>query len=231
VSGAIVLSSVLEDYLEVMLDLDEKENVIRVTDVADKLNIAKSTVTITINKLKNLGMVNQESYGPIELTHAGKEYAVEVRNRHRVLRKFLIEVLGVDFKTAEKDACLIEHVLSPVTMKKIAEYIVQESGAAQTASLEIPAEETAVEEAAGEGHLKSVRIKALSELAAGDGGRVIRITGKGIVRRGIMEMGVTTGSKIIVKGVASLGDHLEIMVKGYNLSFRKEDAAHIFVEV
>lgn len=127
-TDTIVLTSALEDYLEVILELGERESEIRVTDVADKLNIAKSTVTITVNKLKNLGLVIQESYGPIELTRDGKEYAVEVRKRHRVLRKFLVEVLGVDYQTADKDACLMEHVLSPVTMKKIAEYIVQVRG-------------------------------------------------------------------------------------------------------
>ncbi len=71
----------------------------------------------------------------------------------------------------------------------------------------------------------------MSELKTGDKGRVIRVTAKGIVRRRIMDMGITKGSEIVVKGVAPLGDPLEIMVKGYNLSFRKEDAAHIFVEV
>ena len=119
----ITLTSALEDYLETILELGEKEPEIRVTDIAEKLNIAKSTVTITINKLKKLGLVLQESYGPIVLTSIGKEYAAGVRKRHHILKKFLVEVLGVDYQTAEKDACLMEHVLSPVTMKKIAEYL------------------------------------------------------------------------------------------------------------
>lgn len=124
----IILSSALEDYLEVILELGEKEPEIRVTDIAEKLNIAKSTVTITINKLKKLGLVLQESYGPIVLTSTGKKYAAEVRKRHQMLKSFLMEALGVDYQTAEKDACLMEHVLSPVTMKKIAEYLAQNCG-------------------------------------------------------------------------------------------------------
>ena len=127
-TDTIALTSALEDYLEVILELGETETEIRVTDVADKLNIAKSTVTITLNKLKILGMVTQESYGPIVLTRVGKVYAVEVRKRHRVLRKFLVEVLGVDYQTAEKDACLMEHVVSPITMKKISEFMIDTCG-------------------------------------------------------------------------------------------------------
>jgi len=126
----MALSPALEDYLETILELGEKENKIRVTDIAARLNIAKSTVSITINKLKDIGMVIQEAYGPIELTKAGKEYALEVQRRHRVLKGFLIEILGIDEKTAENDACLMEHVLSPATMKKITEYLAGvESGA------------------------------------------------------------------------------------------------------
>lgn len=127
-TDTIALTSALEDYLEVILELGETETEIRVTDVADKLNIAKSTVTITLNKLKILGMVTQESYGPIVLTRVGKVYAVEIRKRHRVLRKFLVEVLGVDYQTAEKDACLMEHVVSPITMKKISEFMIDTCG-------------------------------------------------------------------------------------------------------
>ncbi|TGE36370.1 metal-dependent transcriptional regulator [Desulfosporosinus fructosivorans] len=127
-TNTIELTSALEDYLEVILELGDTETGIRVTDVAAKLNIAKSTVTITLNKLKMLGMVTQESYGPIVLTRAGKAYAVEVRKRHRILREFLVEVLGVDYQTAEKDACLMEHVVSPITMNKITEFIAENRG-------------------------------------------------------------------------------------------------------
>lgn len=234
-TDTIVLTSTLEDYLEVILELGEKESEIRVTDIANKLNNAKSTVTITINKLKNMGLVLQESYGPVELTSAGRKYAEEVRKRHRVLSRFLVEVLGVDYNTAEKDACLMEHILSPVTMKKISEYIDQVRGIEidrrnnthlQTESLV----ESAPDIIEGK-HLKSIKIKALSELKPGEKGKVIRITVQGIVRRRIMDMGVTAGSEIIIKGAAPLGDPLEIMVKGYNLSLRKKEAANIFVEV
>ena len=124
----ITLTPALEDYLEVILELGEKESEVRVTDVADKLNVAKPTVTITMNKLKEMGLVVQESYGPIELTRAGKKCAVDVRKRHRILRKFLVEVLGVDYQTAEKDACSMEHILSPVTIKKISEYFARVRG-------------------------------------------------------------------------------------------------------
>lgn len=79
--------------------------------------------------------------------------------------------------------------------------------------------------------MKNINTKMLSELRAGEKGRVIRITAKGLVRRRILEMGVTPGAEISVKGFAPLGDPMELLVKSYRLSLRKEEAANIVVEV
>lgn len=79
--------------------------------------------------------------------------------------------------------------------------------------------------------MSSVNIKVLSELQTGEKGKVIRITAQGPVRRRFLEMGITPGTEVSVKGVAPLGDPMEILVKGYRLSLRKEEAASIFLEV
>ncbi|MDD2283338.1 MAG: ferrous iron transport protein A [Eubacteriales bacterium] len=73
--------------------------------------------------------------------------------------------------------------------------------------------------------------KILSQLQTGEQGKVLRITSKGTVRRRIMQMGVTPGTEICVKGVAPLGDPIEILVKGYRLSLRKDEAADVLIEV
>lgn len=79
--------------------------------------------------------------------------------------------------------------------------------------------------------MRSVSVMSLSELVTGERGRVVRVTATGPVRRRILEMGVTPGTEVSVKGVAPLGDPIEVLVKGYSLSLRKEEAASIFVEV
>ncbi len=73
-------------------------------------------------------------------------------------------------------------------------------------------------------------ISRLSELKVGQGGRVVKIEARGPLRRRILEMGVTLGTEVIVSGMAPLGDPIEIEVKGYHLSLRKEEAACILVE-
>ena len=116
------LSSSIEDYLETILLLSEKDEAVRVTDIAEKLNIAKPSVTAAVNTLKEKGFATQERYGKVFLTDEGRDYAMKIRRRHRVLRTFLAEILGVGQETAERDACLMEHAVSPETMERLIEF-------------------------------------------------------------------------------------------------------------
>ena len=73
-------------------------------------------------------------------------------------------------------------------------------------------------------------MKTLREIEIGGTARVVKVHGEGAVRRRIMDMGITRGVDIKITKVAPLGDPLEVTVRGYELSLRKEDAARIEVE-
>ena len=73
--------------------------------------------------------------------------------------------------------------------------------------------------------------KPLSELKPKEKGKIIKVRGKGRAHRRILDMGVVSGTPVEVQRVAPLGDPIEIKVKGYNLTLRKEEAANILVEV
>lgn len=70
----------------------------------------------------------------------------------------------------------------------------------------------------------------LRELKPGEKGKVTKVSGGGTIRRRILDMGIVKGVEIEVERVAPLGDPIEVMVKGYHLSLRKEEADKIFVE-
>jgi Fe2+ transport system protein FeoA len=74
-------------------------------------------------------------------------------------------------------------------------------------------------------------IKPLNQLKAKEKGKIVRVGGSGAVRRRSLDMGVIRGAEIEVERVAPLGDPIEIKIKGYHLSLRKEEAANIYVEV
>ena len=73
-------------------------------------------------------------------------------------------------------------------------------------------------------------VKTLAQVACGQTATVTKLTGDGAVKRRIMDMGITKGTSIYVRRVAPLGDPVEVRVRGYELSLRKEDAQTIEVQ-
>ena len=69
--------------------------------------------------LKKAGLVDQELYGTIRLTDAGRKRANEIYDRHVLIKEFLMTVLSLDAVTAETDACRIEHIVSPLTIERM----------------------------------------------------------------------------------------------------------------
>jgi DtxR family Mn-dependent transcriptional regulator len=111
----------LEDYLETIYVLISEDRPAQVRDVAKLLNVKMPSVVKAIHELKKLDLVTQEPYANIELTAKGLRLAKLVLNRHRLLCSFLVK-LGVSRRTADKDACLMEHILSAETLDKIRIY-------------------------------------------------------------------------------------------------------------
>ncbi len=73
-------------------------------------------------------------------------------------------------------------------------------------------------------------MNTLKELKVGKSARVVKVHGEGALRRRIMDMGITKGVEIYVRKVAPLGDPIEIFVRGYELSLRKDDAEMVEIE-
>jgi len=73
-------------------------------------------------------------------------------------------------------------------------------------------------------------MRTLRDIEVGKDAKVVKLYGEGAVKRRIMDMGITKGVEIHVRRVAPLGDPVEVTVRGYELSLRKEDAGNIEVE-
>ena len=121
--GAMTQS--LEDYLEAIYVLAEENGSAQVRDVARLLSVKMPSVVKAIHELKKLELAAQNPYGPIELTAKGAAVARRVLDRHELLRRFLLK-LGVTRRTADRDACLMEHILSAETLDKIRNYTEKE---------------------------------------------------------------------------------------------------------
>lgn len=117
------MTSSLEDYLEAVFVLSTQKSNVRLTDIAEHLGVSKPSVNRAVNTLTQNGFLEHVTYGDIVITPEGESYAANVLRRHRLIKQFLTETLGVDEKIAENDACQMEHVMSPVTIEKLYEYL------------------------------------------------------------------------------------------------------------
>mgnify|MGYP000352941954 CR=1 FL=1 len=111
-----------EDYLEAMLMMQEKHGYIRSIDIAEYLGVTKPSVSYTTKRLKENGYITMDKDGLITLTESGLAIANKMLDRHHTLTRFLM-ALGIDEKTAEQDACKMEHDISDESFSAIKEHV------------------------------------------------------------------------------------------------------------
>lgn len=120
-----MLTAVQEDYIEVIYRLEDasESKSVRVTDIASGLGTKLPTVTRTIRKLTELGLVKHSLRQEVTLSASGRRMASEIVHRHEDLVDLLVMLLGVDQKDAEQDVCQIEHGLSSETAQRLHEFL------------------------------------------------------------------------------------------------------------
>ena len=114
-----------EDYLEAVLVLQRKQGMVRSIDLARHMGFSKSSISHAVGVLKNGGFLTVDDDGFLHLTVIGREIAEKIYERHLFFMEQLIAA-GVDPKTAEADACRIEHIISDESFDRLKEAAAQE---------------------------------------------------------------------------------------------------------
>ena len=107
-----------EDYLEMILRLNEERGYARSVDIATGLSVSKPSVSVAMKQLREGGYILMDKDNYITLTDAGMEIAQRIYERHKVLTRMLA-MIGVDEKIAEADACKVEHDISVQTFNAL----------------------------------------------------------------------------------------------------------------
>lgn len=115
-----------EMYLETILVLGKKKNVVRSIDIAEEMSFSKASVSRAVSKLKQDAYIIVDNDGHIALTEKGYQLASSIYERHVVLQELLMRI-GVSEKTAADDACRVEHVISDETFEAIKKHIREHS--------------------------------------------------------------------------------------------------------
>ena len=113
-----MLSRKVEDYLEAILNITNEQGYARVKNVSIFLNVKPPSVVEMLKKLNHMGFVEHKKYEDIILTPKGYEIAIGVKDKHDTIKAFL-EIIKVPVRIADKDACIIEHELDPITITQV----------------------------------------------------------------------------------------------------------------
>jgi len=247
--NSFALTATLENYLEAIALLAAENGAARVRDIAETLSVHKSTVTAALKSLADRGLVNYAPYAITTLTPRGRRIAQRIVRRHEVIRGFLTDVLLVDDRVADANACRMEHVLDTQVLERLrlfAEFVKEcpRTGSDWLEKFryyfehggERPVDDSVAEKwieqfkkTLQQDKSKEKAMSTLDDLGPGQKGTIQRVAGRGPVKRRIVDMGVVRGAPVEVVKVAPLGDPIEVKVKGYHLTLRKEEAAAIVV--
>jgi len=117
------LTPTMEDYLEAIFNLGKEKKVVRVKDIAKRLGVKMPTVTSMLKTLSKRELIDYEKYEYLELTKKGFDVGKKIHRMHQVLRGFLIDILNIDFKKADEEACKMEHTISASTLDRFIEFM------------------------------------------------------------------------------------------------------------
>ncbi|WP_449385012.1 metal-dependent transcriptional regulator [Cellulomonas soli] len=116
------LSAVWQDYLKVVWSAREwLERPVTTKMLATRLGVGASTVSETVRRLADAGLLTHEPYGAVELTEAGRSHALAMVRRHRLVETFLVEVLGYGWDEVHDEAEVLEHAVSDLFVDRLAE--------------------------------------------------------------------------------------------------------------
>jgi len=113
------VSSSIEEYLENIYRLQEREGCARTKELAEKMHVTLGTITNTIELLEREGFVEHRPYKGVRLTKEGKRIALEVIRRHRLAERLLTDILHLDWSKAHEAACRLEHGLTDDVVKSL----------------------------------------------------------------------------------------------------------------
>ncbi|OPY93044.1 MAG: Transcriptional regulator MntR [Syntrophaceae bacterium PtaU1.Bin231] len=250
-TSTLSLTASLEDYLETIFHIITEKQVARPKDIAGQLKVSYASVTGALRALADRGLINYSPYDVITLTGKGKSAAEEVVRRHEALRNFFVNVLAVDEKDADEAACKMEHVIPDIILERFIRFaefveVCPRGGSKWVAGFGYQCDhgmdrencekcisqqledyrKRKSQEAKKPMHAKTVR-----DLKPGQKAKILKVRGIGEAAKRIAEMGMIPGTLVEVEGVAPLGDPIDVKVRGYHLSLRKEEAGQIDVEL
>ena len=201
----IDITPVVEDYLKVVWSAQEwSDTPVTTKQLAERLGVGASTVSETVRRLCGMGLLEHERYGAISLTEEGRDLAVAMVRRHRLLETYLVERLGYQWDEVHEEAEVLEHAVSDLVIDRM------------DAALGHPTHDPHGDPIPdAEGRVPTDRSQALSDVATGAQVRVLRVSDRSPdILRYLSEHGIWVGTRLTVTGVNPAAAAVQISVGG-----------------
>jgi DtxR family Mn-dependent transcriptional regulator len=235
------LTATLEDYLEAIFNIAKNHKVARSMEIADSLNVKRSTVTVALRALAEKGYINYEPRSYVTLTESGEKAAKCVDKRHNILSDVFTEVFHLPHEASEKAACLMEHGMDTnicKAMTSLLKVVRNDKPFAQKLFAALDREGQTINCSATcdyqserkENNIMKKQSSNLNMMGSGDTGRIVQIIGNGSLKKRLAEMGITSGQQITVVKAAPLDDPIQVKVRNYDLSLRRDEACNVIIE-
>jgi DtxR family transcriptional regulator, Mn-dependent transcriptional regulator len=233
------MSARTEEYLEALYSLTRKSATVNTSTISKKLNIAPASVTEMMHKLAEKGYVNYSPYQGVTLTPEGYRIAEKMTRKHRLLERFLHDVLKIGKDNVHKEACEMEHALSDETARAMCQVLKSPDSCPDDGHLIPPCDLgfSSCEECRKWGQNNPEKIAkrrssiiSMSNLKEDQEGFISFIRGDSSLLRKLLNLGLKPGIKITVRRAALPNRPMEITCRGSRLSLGNELAWNVFIK-
>lgn len=220
-STAEQVSSTVEEYLEAIYRLQERNGAAKTTELAKQLNVALGTITNTVESLEKQNLVVHQPYKGVKLTSKGRKIALSVIRRHRLSERLVVDILKVEWGKAHDAACKLEHAFAD---KELIEPLEKALGSPKTCPHGNP-----IPSASGE--VTEEQSQMLASLNAGEKGVIVKVTDeRPDILHYLSKLGIKLGEQVLVQDKAPFDGPIMVKVGTANFALGKNVASVIWVK-
>lgn len=232
------LSENIEEYLEVLYKFGDKKNYVSTTTISKKLGIAPGSVTQMLKKLEDLGYINYIPYKGANLSDEGFKIAQKITRKHRILEKFLKDVLKVKPENVHIQACDMEHSLSDEAERAMCHILDHPDFCPDEKPIppcdfdfascgDCVNDKNDIEEIG----VRKNNLISISNLYSNEKAEVSFIRGDSKILKQLMSLGIAIGTPVQIEATSQVNDYLNIFVNGSKIELPRNIANNIFVKV
>jgi DtxR family Mn-dependent transcriptional regulator len=233
------LSANIEEYLEAIYKISQSEESVKTSRISKDLGITPASVSEMLKRLDKMDYVEYSQYKGAKLTEKGLKIAKNITRKHRLLERFLHDILKLKDHFLHDQACEMEHTLSDDAERALCQILEHPDkcpgdSVIPACDLKFTTCEECMqrrEEEVNEVGKRHENLIPIMELEKQQKGKVSFIRGDYKVIRRLLDMGITIGASISVIKIGPLNGPVEVAIRGSKLAIGRDIACNVFVEL